>query len=70
MGKKKTEFKVGETFQFGLDILKCVSSTGTQGCDDCFLGPYNTCRHCGDCDRSERSDNQDVIFIKIGELEE
>lgn len=32
----KTEYKVGETFQFGLKTLKCVDNGEEEGCDNCI----------------------------------
>ena len=35
----KTEYKVGETFQFGLKTLQCVEGEGNY-CANCFLQPF------------------------------
>lgn len=67
----KTEFKIGEIFQFGLIKLKCVEYKGIHPCEECFF-------HCkclraltkilvGCCDKYRREDKTDVIFVKVEE---
>ena len=71
----KTEYKVGETFQFGLKTLKCVEQDwGT--CDNCFLQLFseNGCGFLNDhvvghCSKFFREDDNSVIFIEVEETD-
>lgn len=71
----KTEYKVGETFQFGLKTLKCVEGNENY-CANCFLQPFaeDVCEFLTDhvvgyCNKSHRSDNKGVIFIEVEETD-
>lgn len=61
----KKEFKVGEVFQCGLIMLKCVKSG--RKCDGCYFmgGCKNTIT--GRCAKESREDGNDVIFVKVEE---
>lgn len=70
----KKEFKVGETFQCGLVKLRVEEG---KGCCKCiFYNPYYfDCdimlpalkKICGGCNKNEREDKTDVIFVKVEE---
>lgn len=67
------EYKVGETFQFGLKTLECVEQEWGN-CDNCFLQPFaeygcELLTDCavGYCDKLRRSDNKAVAFIEVEE---
>lgn len=68
---QKKEFKIGEEFQCGMVKLKCAKSSFS--CDGYyFLGSSLDCRVInrmitGDCIKSERKDNSDVIFVEVEE---
>lgn len=71
----KTEYKVGETFQFGLKTLKCVEREWST-CDNCFLQLFseNRCRFLNDhvvghCSKFFREDKKSVIFIEVEETD-
>lgn len=66
MGKKKKEFKVGEKFQCGLYMLQCVEDQEIE-CNGCFFLDMDKCL-AGECTKNKRSDNMNVIFIKVGHL--
>lgn len=65
------EFKVGETFQFGLIKLKCVKNdSNVYLCDNCYFTKIGQCigkSIVGPCLDSCREDNTDVIFVKVEE---
>lgn len=64
----KTEFEVGETFQFGLKTLKCVEAV--EGCYGCALRDIECIdldAFIGTCASIGRSDNKQVIFIEAKE---
>lgn len=71
---KKKEFKVGETFQFGLIKLRAVERTYC--CKGCYFLD-NDDMQCGEevekivghCTSSERSDGKSVAFVKVEERE-
>lgn len=65
---KKTEFKVGETFQCGLVKLKVEEEIN--GCVGCvFIGVGEACKIAGllagNCIAGKREDGTDVIFVKV-----
>lgn len=69
----KTEYKVGETFQFGLETLKRVEGTS---CERCMLDSdiWNSfcfhdyhIEHAGPCVMKDRKDQTAVIFIEVEE---
>ena len=65
---KKIQFQIGETFQFGLVILKCIAKTEETFCNNCFFR-YSNCinehlESVGPCVASQRRDKTDVIFVK------
>lgn len=62
----KTEYKVGETFQFGLKTLKCVHDKIYE-CENCALRSIdNDCEHfVGPCTANSRTDGLAVIFIEV-----
>lgn len=64
----KTEYKVGETFQFGLKTLKCVHDKIYE-CENCALRSVdNNCEHfVGPCTANSRTDGLAVIFIEAEE---
>lgn len=71
----KTEYKVGETFQFGLKTLMCVEQEGIF-CANCFLQPFSedgcgflTDHVVGHCNKFFREDNKSVIFIEVEETD-
>lgn len=61
------EYKVGETFQFGLVKLKCVAH-GKNDCSGCALSCTNPCKKfVGECASYKREDHTDVIFVIVQE---
>lgn len=68
--ESKKEFQPGEVFQFGLLKLRCEKIKSDK-CEGCFFNDNNTydCNNIynilGGCCEFERSDNQDVIFVKV-----
>lgn len=66
----KTEYKVGETFQFGLKTLKCVHDKIYE-CENCALRSMDDdCeRFVGPCTANSRTDGLAVIFIEGEEKE-
>lgn len=67
---EKKEFKIGETFQFGLIKLKVVKSTKWNSCEGCYM--TNLPGQCksyydliGKCLRGEREDKTDILFVKV-----
>lgn len=71
----KTEFKIGETFQYGLAKLKCVKAPCNYQIESCYQCAlyYNWEDMClgqefvGNCNKREREDKTDVIFVKVEE---
>lgn len=64
----KTEFEVGETFQFGLKTLKCVEAE--ENCTGCVIASLMDCnKFVGECSPHCREDFRDVIFIEIEETD-
>lgn len=70
--KKKTEFAIGEEFQYGLKTLRCVAvENRVDICNGCVLKPTIPnveccdCRFTGSCDGNEREDATDVIFVEV-----
>lgn len=64
----KTEYKVGETFQFGLKTLKCVE--GYDNCVGCAIASLIDChKFIGECSAHLREDFRDVIFIEVEETD-
>lgn len=68
----KKEFEVGEVFQCGLAMLKCVEATdtGVLSCTGCSL--KELCNECiedliGECKKTHREDKTDVIFVSVEE---
>lgn len=68
----KTEFAVGEEFQYGLKTLRCVAvENRVDICNGCVLKPTIPnveccdCRFTGSCDGNEREDATDVIFVEV-----
>lgn len=65
----KTEYKVGETFQFGLKTLKCVEHKSCN-CYECALQEIYECNYfVGECDEFNRTDKKNVIFIEVEETD-
>lgn len=65
----KKNFKIGETFQFGLIRLKCEEAKEND-CTSCYMFKFpNACkefRECiGCCLKEMREDKTDVIFVKV-----
>ena len=66
----KTEYKVGETFQFGLKTLKCVEAeNGCYRCALCDIECIDLDAFIGTCASIGRSDNNNVIFIEVEETD-
>lgn len=67
--ENKTEYQVGETFQFGMTKLQCVNSIKKDNCFGCYL--HSCLRQfkssVGECWQTERLDHNDVIFIEADE---
>ena len=66
--KQKTEYNIGEVFAFGLKTLQCVPELiGSDGCEECVFQDLNECPNVfvGQCDRENRSDKQDIIFVEF-----
>lgn len=68
---EKKEFKIGETFQYGLAKLKCVKAPCVRRkCYYCVLY-YDWEDVClgqdfvGECERRDREDKTDVIFVEV-----
>lgn len=69
----KKEFRIGEVITIGLS--KCIVEKAGNTCVGCMLYKNSRCidsEHVitGNCDFSERSDSQDVIFKRIGHVDE
>lgn len=63
----KTEYKVGETFQFGLKTFKCVEHGY---CHECVLQKIDECNYfVGECDEFNRTDKKNVTFIEVEETD-
>lgn len=69
------EYKVGETFQFGLKTLECVEQEGNF-CANCFLQLFSEdgCEFLNDhvvgyCSKFFREDKKSVIFIEVEETD-
>lgn len=71
----KTEYKVGEIFQFGLKTLKCVEGTSCKECMfyldvwDSFCLHNDHIEYVGPCVKKYRKDRTDVIFIEVEETD-
>ena len=71
----KTEYKVGETFQFGLKTLKCVEGIKCIECAfynhawDSFCFNNIHIEYIGSCAKKDREDHTDVIFIEVEETD-
>jgi hypothetical protein len=71
----KAEYKVGETFQFGLKTLKCVEGTSCKRCmfdsdiwnSFCFHNYH--IEYVGPCAMKDRKDQTAVIFIEVEETD-
>lgn len=67
----KTEFEIGEVFQFGFAKLKCekLSDDAEYKCKGCFFIIQNMCWSicCGSCRSISRNDGEDVIFKLVEE---
>lgn len=69
------EQKIGNTFYFGLEIIKVVKSERDRILNFCdkrciFLADGFCCKSdiAGPCRGNERSDNTDVMFVSIGNV--
>lgn len=69
----KKEYKVGETFQFGLKTLKCVEGDRCSECafsnelwDQFCLNKIHV-EYIGPCVKKDREDRTGVIFIEVEE---
>lgn len=69
------EQKIGNTFYFGLDIIKVVKGERDRILNFCdnrciFLVDGFCCKsdNAGPCRGNERSDNTDVMFVSIGKV--
>ena len=67
---KKTEFKIGEEFQFGLIKLKCMKEQGNDDpCQGCYFNdnfePLCHSDIVGDCCKLDRKDKTGVIFVRV-----
>lgn len=68
----KTEYKVGETFQFGLKTLKCVDNGEEEGCDNCIFHDMKCVdldEFTGPCAKGLREDGKRVAFIEVEETD-
>lgn len=67
--ENKTEFEVGEVFQFGLIKLKCNANPRKSICDMCYFVDLSYCDAgaIGHCQGWSRKDKTDVIFEKVEE---
>lgn len=67
----KTEFKVGEEFDFGLMKLKVEKRTPWDGCCKCVFHNTKLCKYIdkyiGSCFDFKRSDKTDIVFVKMEE---
>lgn len=65
--KAKTEFKLGEEFQYGLVKLKCVKRIGDCSHECYFVKNQLSCnvKFIGWCLREERQDKTDVMFTEV-----
>lgn len=62
----KTEFAIGEEFQYGLKKLRCVKSKNPTPCEGCYFED----RPCdpeeiGNCKYDSRSNGENVIFVEV-----
>lgn len=69
---KKTEFKIGEEFQFGLIKLKCIKEPGNDNpCQGCYFNNnFGSLCHldvAGNCCKLDRTDKTGVIFVEVNE---
>lgn len=71
------EQKIGNTFYFGLEIIKVVKSERDRILNFCdnrctFLVDGICCKSdmAGPCRGNERSDNTDVMFVSIGNVKQ
>lgn len=68
---KKTEFKVGKTFQLGL--VKLRVDIAKKKCLGCYFIKDKSCmqkdisKKIGFCDKIFREDRNDVIFVEVEE---
>lgn len=64
--KKKTEFAVGEEFQYGLKTLRCVKPKNPGLCEGCYFeGQSCDEEERGRCVADSRSDGENVIFVEV-----
>ena len=62
------EYRIGETFQWGDDLVKTVADTDESlGCEQCYFCCDADCFKM-DCMKICRGDNTDVHFEKVDEL--
>ena len=64
----KTEYKIGNKFQFGLIKLQCVKAKNK--CEGCYLDYTDICSFAissciGNCKSEKRKDKQNVIFTEV-----
>ncbi len=60
------EYRIGETFQWGDDLVKTVVDTDEYfGCEQCYFLHDADCSNM-ECMRLCRGDNADVHFEKVG----
>lgn len=68
----KTEYKVGETFQFGLKTLKCVDIED-RWCYNCVFKNMRCMvivnKFTGPCAAISREDRKSVSFIEVEETD-
>jgi len=61
------DYKVDEVFTFGQKELKCVKTDTPQSCAGCAFEQFIDCivldPFIGNCQKKEREDKTDVIFI-------
>lgn len=66
------ELQIGEVIEHCKISLQCIKSDGS--CDGCYFSNvrdlYCDCDHriFGSCNSFNRDDNNDVIFVKVGEV--
>lgn len=70
---EKKEFKIGESFQYGLVKLKCVKAKNEKdACDGCIFKSHDCLDYkvfAGRCQSYLREDKTDVIFVEVKDKE-
>lgn len=62
------EYRIGETFQWGDDLVKTIADTDECcGCEQCFFFHDADCSNIN-CMGASRGDETDVHFEKVGNI--